>query len=48
VVYDTWLNAPTEEALKIQRPLPDEFIVIVAEGQKSDKPTGSERLDRIP
>jgi putative SOS response-associated peptidase YedK len=36
--YDVWLNAPTEEALKLQRPLPDEFLQIVAEGQKSDKP----------
>jgi putative SOS response-associated peptidase YedK len=34
--YDVWLNAPTEEALKLQRPLPDEILRIVAEGSKSD------------
>jgi putative SOS response-associated peptidase YedK len=36
--YDIWLNARTEEALKLQRPLPDELLEIVAEGQKSDRP----------
>jgi putative SOS response-associated peptidase YedK len=36
--YETWLNAPTEEALKLQRPLPDDMLEIVAEGQRSDKP----------
>ncbi len=36
--YHVWLNAPTEEALKLQRPLPDEMLQIVAEGAKSDKP----------
>jgi putative SOS response-associated peptidase YedK len=34
--YDVWLNAPTEEALKLQRPLLDEILRIVAEGSKSD------------
>ena len=34
--YDVWLNAPTEEALKLQRPLPDESE-IVAEGERSEK-----------
>jgi len=34
--YDVWLDAPTEEALKLQRPLPDEMLMIVAEGHKSD------------
>ncbi len=33
-----WLNAPTEEAPKLQRPLPDEMLQIVAEGAKSGKP----------
>ena len=32
--YETWLTAPTEEALKLQRPLPDDMLEIVAEGQK--------------
>ena len=31
--YDAWLNAPTEEALKLQRPLPDDMLQIVAEGK---------------
>lgn len=34
--YDVWLNTPTEEALKLQRPLPDDLLMIVAEGHKSD------------
>jgi hypothetical protein len=29
---------PPEEALKLQRPPPDEMLQIVAEGAKSDKP----------
>jgi putative SOS response-associated peptidase YedK len=37
--FDIWLNAPTEEALKLQRPLSDDMLQIVAEGEKSDKPT---------
>jgi putative SOS response-associated peptidase YedK len=36
--YEVWLTAPTEEALKLQRPLPDEMLEIVAEGQRSDQP----------
>jgi putative SOS response-associated peptidase YedK len=36
--YDTWLTASTEEALKLQRPLPEEMLRIVAEGRKSDPP----------
>ena len=31
--YETWLMAPAEEALKLQRPLPDDMLEIVAEGQ---------------
>jgi putative SOS response-associated peptidase YedK len=44
--YDIWLNAPTEDALKLQIPLPDEFLEIVVEGKKSDKPAGSEHLEK--
>ena len=35
--YDFWLSAPTEEALKLQGPLPDDMPQIVAEGSKSDE-----------
>jgi putative SOS response-associated peptidase YedK len=35
--YDVWLSAPTEEALKLQRPLPGDMLQIVAKGSKSDK-----------
>jgi len=33
---DWWLTAPTERALRLQRPLPDNFIRIVARGEKED------------
>jgi putative SOS response-associated peptidase YedK len=36
--YETWLTAPAGVALKLQRPLPDEMLEIVAEGAKSDPP----------
>jgi putative SOS response-associated peptidase YedK len=35
---DHWLTAPTEEALKLQRPLPDGSLVIVSRGNKEDPP----------
>ncbi|MDI7776606.1 SOS response-associated peptidase [Asticcacaulis sp. EMRT-3] len=35
---ETWLTAPTEEALKLQRPLPDAALKIVARGTKLDRP----------
>lgn len=31
-----WLTAPAEEALKLQRPLPDGMLKIVAEGVRED------------
>jgi putative SOS response-associated peptidase YedK len=33
---DLWMNAPAEEALALQRPLPDASLVIVARGEKQD------------
>jgi putative SOS response-associated peptidase YedK len=33
---DTWVTAPAEEALKLQRPLADGALQIVARGQKQD------------
>jgi putative SOS response-associated peptidase YedK len=36
--YETWLTAPTEVALKLQRPLSDHLLEIVAEGARSDQP----------
>lgn len=34
---DTWMTAPLEEALKLQRPLDDGVLKIVAAGEKEDK-----------
>ena len=34
---DTWLTAPTEVALQLQRPLPDEALQIVARGGRKDE-----------
>ena len=34
---DTWLTAPTEVALQLQRPLPDVALRIVARGERKDE-----------
>jgi putative SOS response-associated peptidase YedK len=33
---DCWMKAPAADALQLQRPLPDNALVIVARGQKQD------------
>ena len=34
--WETWLSAPAEQALKLQRPLPDGALKIVRRGTKED------------
>jgi putative SOS response-associated peptidase YedK len=34
---DIWMTAPPEEALKLQRPLPDDALMIVGRGAKKDE-----------
>jgi putative SOS response-associated peptidase YedK len=34
--YDQWLTAPVPEALRLQRPLPNELLQIVASGERED------------
>jgi putative SOS response-associated peptidase YedK len=33
---DTWMNAGAPGALELQRPLPDDALVVVARGSKQD------------
>lgn len=37
---EVWLEAPTDQALKLQRPLPDDALMIVARGAKKDEGIG--------
>ena len=34
---DLWMTAPAEEALRLQRPLADDALMIVARGGKQDE-----------
>jgi putative SOS response-associated peptidase YedK len=34
---DTWLTAPAELALQLQRPLPDDALQVVARGERKDE-----------
>jgi putative SOS response-associated peptidase YedK len=34
--FDTWLDSPVNDAIALQRPLPNELLRIVAKGEKSD------------
>jgi hypothetical protein len=34
---DVWMNAPAEEALKLQKSLPDNSLKVVAKGDKKDE-----------
>jgi cytochrome P450 len=36
--FELWLNAAVEEALRLQTPVPDDMLEIVAEGAKADPP----------
>ena len=38
---ETWMTAPTAEALRLQRPLPDGALKIVATGSREDAPVGT-------
>ena len=34
--WETWLTAPTPEAMKLQRPLPNGMLKVVARGERKD------------
>jgi putative SOS response-associated peptidase YedK len=44
--FDLWLGGETVEALKLQRPLPDGMLKIVARGEKEDGAVEAELFDR--
>ena len=43
---DIWMTAPPGEALKLQRPLPDDALMIVARGEKKDE--GGLAMGEVP
>jgi putative SOS response-associated peptidase YedK len=36
---EQWMTAPADEALKLQRPLPDGVLNVVASGERKDEPS---------
>jgi putative SOS response-associated peptidase YedK len=38
---DLWLSGQPHDALKLQRPLPDGHLMIVARGEREDPPPGA-------
>jgi putative SOS response-associated peptidase YedK len=42
--FDTWLSAPIEEALRLQRPVPDQSLKVVGMGREADKPSQPSQL----
>jgi putative SOS response-associated peptidase YedK len=40
--WDTWLNGSVNEAIALQRPLPNELLRIVAKGEKDDRVLAAE------
>lgn len=43
---DIWLTAPADEALKLNRPLPDGSLKVIARGEKQDPPSGVQAAPR--
>ena len=46
--FDLWLEGETVESLKLQQPLPDGMLDIVARGEKEDPPVEAERWGGEP
>jgi len=46
--FETWLRAPAEEALALQRPLPNEALNVVMTGAKEDDGQGLGEVDAAP
>ena len=44
---EAWLAAPVNEALRLQRPLPDALLSIVAKGEKQDPAPGCAKMSAL-